>query len=365
MASFAFFPRVRRDKATQSLPSLLYSQTTIVCGSEGASHGSHKSVTVLELERLIFISEAIDFFLIKHGIVTSSRRKSTECKRRWAFLAESLPQKPELIPTLYTPITAQHSRDTDKYTVYCGWHFPERCAIDFSITAGNDKSNNQLKAPLSIANTQRVSAGAFVSTQKTDDVRRGSRFRSHLSNQNIFSGQWLKQKHDTNSSLNIWFEIKVMSLIIYRRPFQWLQLERRKARALPFVSVIIPESGKADGQWMWNWMFTSPSIHLLVNINTQTIQHSPAVSPFLHATFPFRANMKRVTEGISDALFYSPVNQRGINVTHMQMVYVKCERFRFGTNFPSVAVKVRVRKGFCVNINMGSNDCVQCKKVRW
>lgn len=33
--------------------------------------------------------------------------------------------------------------------------------------------------------------------------------------------------------------------------------------------------------------------------------------------------MKRVTEGIFYALFDSPLNQRGINVTHMQMVYLK------------------------------------------
>lgn len=70
--------------------------------------------------------------------------------------------------------------------------------------------------------------------------------------------------------------------------------------------------------------------------------------------------MKRVTEGNFDALFYSAVNEWGINVTHMQMFSFNCKFFRFGTHFPSVDVKTRVREGICFNINTWSNGSVSC-----
>lgn len=44
-------------------------------------------------------------------------------------------------------------------------------------------------------------------------------------------------------------------------------------------------------------------------------------------------------EGNFYTLFYSPVNQRGINLTHMQMDYFKRKLFSFGNNFPSVTGK--------------------------
>lgn len=47
----------------------------------------------------------------------------------------------------------------------------------------------------------------------------------------------------------------------------------------------------------------------------QASKCSPDMSPSLHMNFPFRANMKRLKEGIFDALFYSAADRREGNFT--------------------------------------------------
>lgn len=54
--------------------------------------------------------------------------------------------------------------------------------------------------------------------------------------------------------------------------------------------------------------------------------------------------MKTAAEGNFYALLHSPVNQRGINVTHMQMVYFNCKWVRFVTDSHQSLLKVRFRE---------------------
>lgn len=97
---------------------------------------SNNSATVSARDRSIFISEAIDFFLIK----TLNCNKFKE-KEHWVQMRASRSRDPELWSLPPPSTTAQlSSAQTHIYTlcIHCGWHFSERCVIDFSITAGND-----------------------------------------------------------------------------------------------------------------------------------------------------------------------------------------------------------------------------------
>lgn len=117
-----YFSPWQHEHLTQSLPN------SHCVRLQRCHRHSNNSVTVLALERSIFISGGIDFFLIK----TLNCNKFKE-KQSWVH--KSL--RVETWAHTNTDLSPAQYRHW-WYILWCGWHFSERCMIDFSITTGND-----------------------------------------------------------------------------------------------------------------------------------------------------------------------------------------------------------------------------------
>lgn len=77
----------------------------------------------------------------------------------------------------------------------------------------------------------------------------------------------------------------------------------------------------------------------------QASKCSPDMSPSLHMNFPFRSNMKRLREGIFDALFYSAADRREGNFTPLCKWFIlSVSASHLETFSPSVTVRRRRKK---------------------